>query len=263
MKNMTIIKVAGVIVVLMLGVARAATPGLRARAAPALNMPGGFSANMAEGVNDPLHARAIMLDDGAMLLALVVVDNLGVAREVCDEAKALAAQRCPIKPENVLVCATHTHSAPSSNTTNGPAPAVAYRKLLVAGIAEAMVRAHAALRPAAVGVAAQPLPEEVFNRRWYLKPDKMPLNPFGKMDKVKTNPGTSLDVLDHPAGPTDPDITVLSLQEAKGHKPLALLANYSLHYVGDVGSGHISADYFGAFADRIQQLLGADRQDPP
>ena len=42
-----------------------------------------------------------------------------------------------------------------------------------------------------------------------------------------------------------------------------MLANYSLHYVGDVGPGHISADYFGVFADRIQQLLGADRQDPP
>ena len=46
-------------------------------------------------------------------------------------------------------------------------------------------------------------------------------------------------------------------------RPLALLANYSLHYVGGVGSGDLSADYFGAFADGIQQLLGADRQDPP
>jgi hypothetical protein len=41
------------------------------------------------------------------------------------------------------------------------------------------------------------------------------------------------------------------------------LANYSLHYVGGVPSTHISADYFAAFADRMQQLLGADRLDPP
>jgi len=54
----------------------------------------------------------------------------------------------------------------------------------------------------------------------------------------------------------------MSVKHADG-RPLALLANYSLHYVGDVGSGHVSADYFGVFADRIQQLLGADRQDPP
>ncbi|MCX7006113.1 MAG: neutral/alkaline non-lysosomal ceramidase N-terminal domain-containing protein [Kiritimatiellaeota bacterium] len=244
----------------------AATPVLRAGAAAAdvspkefpLNMPGGFSANMAEGVNDPLHARALVLDDGVTALGIVVVDNLGVAREVCDEAKALAASRCALKPENVLVCATHTHSAPSSNSTNGPAPAVAYRKVLVAGIAEALVRAHAALRPAAVGVAAQPLPEEVFNRRWYLKPGQMPLNPFGKMDQVKMNPGTSPDVLDHPAGPTDPDVTILDVQEARGHKPLALLANYSLHYVGAMPHGKVSADYYGEFARLMPSRVGGD-----
>jgi hypothetical protein len=44
---------------------------------------------------------------------------------------------------------------------------------------------------------------------------------------------------------------------------MALLANYSLHYVGGVPDGHISADYFAVFADRIQELLQADRQEPP
>jgi hypothetical protein len=221
-----------------------------------LNMPGGFSANMADGVHDPLHARALVLDDGKMTLALVVVDNLGVARETCDDAKAIAAQRCGIKPGNVLVCATHTHSAPSSNSTNN-APAAAYRKLLVEGIAESIVRAHAALRPAAVGAAAHPLPEEVFNRRWYLKPGKMPLNPFGKLDQVKMNPGTDPETLDRPAGPTDPDITVLSVQDAK-RKPLALLANYSLHYVGGTVKGKVSADYFGEFARLMPARVHGD-----
>jgi hypothetical protein len=264
MKNSTFVNLVGLLMVLLTGAAQAA--GLRAGAAAVdispqefpLNMPGGFSANMAEGVNDPLHARALVLDDGMTALGIVVVDNLGVAREVCDEAKSLAAQRCPIKPENILVCATHTHSAPSSNSTNGPAPAVAYRKLLVAGIADSLVRAHAALRPAAVGVAVQPLPEEVFNRRWYLKPGKMPLNPFGKMDQVKMNPGTSPDVLDRPAGPTDPDVTILDVQEAKGHRPLALLANYSLHYVGATPRGRVSADYYGEFARLMPSRLHGD-----
>ncbi len=42
-----------------------------------------------------------------------------------------------------------------------------------------------------------------------------------------------------------------------------MLANYSLHYAGGVPRGHISADYFGVFADRIQELLEADGQNPP
>jgi hypothetical protein len=46
-------------------------------------------------------------------------------------------------------------------------------------------------------------------------------------------------------------------------KHIGLLANYSLHYVGGEGPGHVSADYYGFFADRVQALLKADRQDPP
>ncbi|NLX95452.1 MAG: hypothetical protein GXY83_04685 [Rhodopirellula sp.] len=215
-----------------------------------VNMPGGFSANPADGAHDPLHARALVLDDGTTSLAIVVVDNLGVARDVADEAKTLASQRCGIAPDRILLASTHSHSAPSSN-------AASYRKILLNGVVESIARAHAALRPAAVGAAAHPLPEEVFNRRWYLKPGKMPLNPFGKMDQVKMNPGTSPDVLDRPAGPTDPDVTILSVEDAKSGNPLALLANYSLHYVGGTPKGKVSADYFGEFARLMPSRLEA------
>jgi len=251
-------------IALLVTVAANAAPTLRAGAAAVditprefpVNMPGGFTAHPADGAHDPLHARALVLDDGTTTLALVVVDNLGVARETADEAKAIAAQRCGIKPEKVLVCATHTHTAPPSNSTNG-VPAAAYRKILVEGIAESIVRAHAALRPATVGAAAHPLPEEVFNRRWFLKPGKMPLNPFGKLDQVKMNPGTSPDVLDRPAGPTDPDITILSVQDTK-RKPLAMFANYSLHYVGGAPKGKVSADYYGEFARLMPSRVHGD-----
>lgn len=221
-----------------------------------LNMPGGFSANMAQSAHDPLYARALVLDDGTTRLAVVVVDNIGVAPEVLDEAKAGASKETGIATDRMLICSTHTHSAPSSNTKEGSSPAAAYRKLLVKGLADSIIQAHAALRPAAVGAAAHPLPEEVFNRRWYLKPGKMPLNPFGRLDLVKMNPGTSPDVLDRPAGPTDPDVTIISVQDDR-RKPLALFANYSLHYVGGVPKGQVSADYFGEFARLMPSRLRA------
>ncbi len=151
----------------------------------------------------------------------------------------------------------HAHRPPS-NVQAGRAAEVAYRELLLEGIAESIVRAHAALRPAGVRAAATPLPEEVFCRRWFLKPGKMPLNPFGKLDQVKMNPSRSPDVLDRPAGPTDPDVTILSVEDATSGKPLALLANYSLHYVGHVPQGMISADYFGEFARLMQARVNAD-----
>lgn len=239
--------------------------GLRAGAAAVdispqefpLNMPGGFRANMAESVHDPFHARALVLDDGKTTLAMVVVDSLGASPEVLHEAKALASDRTGLRMDRILICSTHTHSGPPSNTKEGPAPAVAYRKVLVDGLAGSIVQAFQALQPAAVGAAAHPLPDEVFNRRWFLKPGKMPPNPFGGLDIVKMNPPRSPDVLDRPAGPTDPDITVISVQTAR-RKPLALFANYSLHYVGAVPKGQLSADYFGEFARLMPVRLRAD-----
>lgn len=217
-----------------------------------LNMPGGFSANMAESAHDPLHSRALVLDDGRTTLAMVVVDTLGAGPDVLDEAKAMAAAKTGIAADKMLVSSTHTHTGPPLNTRSEPA--AAYRKLFVEGVAESIIQAHAALKPAAIGAAAQPLPDEVFNRRWYLKPGKMPLNPFGRMDKVKMNPGTSPDVLGRPAGPTDPDVTVLSVEDTK-RKQICLFANYSLHYVGGSPPGQISADYFGEFARLIPSRL--------
>jgi len=248
--------------------AQKAAPSLRAGAAAVditprqfpLNMPGGFSANMADRANDPLHSRALVLDDGTTVLAMVLVDNIGVAQEAVDEAKVLASKRCGIAVDKMLISSTHTHSAPVSNAKQGAAPAIAYRKVLIEGMAESIVRAHAGLRHAAVGAASAPLPEEVFNRRWFVKPGVMQPNPFGRMDQVVTNPGTSTAVLDRPAGPTDPDITVLSVQDAKSGKPLALWANYSLHYVGATPNAAVSADYYGEFARLMPSRLGAGEE---
>lgn len=220
-----------------------------------MNMPGGFSANMAEKAHDPFHARALVLDDGKTTLAMVVVDNLGAGPDVLNEAKALAAAKTGMAVDKMLISSTHTHSGPSLNTRSEPA--AAYYKLFVEGVAESISKAHAALKPAAVGAASHPLPDEVFNRRWFLKPGKMPLNPFGRMDKVKMNPGTSPDVLDNPAGPTDPDITIISVQGEK-RKPLALFANYSLHYVGGAPEGQMSADYFGEFVRVVPSRVRGD-----
>ncbi len=223
-----------------------------------LNMPGGFTPNPATSAHDPLHARALVLDDGITTLVLAVVDNLGASPDILDEAKEIAAQKTGIPKNRMLVSSTHSHSAaPLSNREGLPAPVVAYHKLFVEGLADAIIRAHAELRPAAVGAAADPLPDEVFNRRWYLKPGKMPLNPYGKLDAVKMNPGTSPDVLDRPAGPTDPDITVISVQDAK-RKPVALFANYSLHYVGGLPPAQISAEYFGEFARLMPSRVRGD-----
>jgi len=211
----------------------------------------------ASAVHDPLHARAIVFDDGEISLAVVVLDALGAPPEMLNEAKQLAFEKTGIPVNRIMISSTHAHSTPPSNRTEGSPGDVAYRQLLIEGLAQSIEEAFKNRQPASVGMASHDLAEEVFNRRWFLQPGKMPPNPFGKLDIVKMNPGTSPAVLDRPAGPIDPELMVLSVQNQK-RKPLALLANYALHYVGGVAQRNASADYFGEFARVMPSRLRAD-----
>ena len=75
---------------------------------------GGMTSRSAEKVVAPLYARAIVVDNGTERIAIVVVDSCMIGRVTLDDAKHLAAQRTKIKPDRMLISATHTHTAPSS-----------------------------------------------------------------------------------------------------------------------------------------------------
>jgi hypothetical protein len=254
------------------GKSKAVRPVLRAGAAasnitPWLGEPvvGGWKAPKATHVHDELHARCLVLDDGTTRLAIVVADNLGFPREVLDEARRQVHEHTGLPLNRVLMAATHTHSATPCWVTRreGQEPELSkYSRFVARRISDGVRRAINNLEAARIAWGAASVPDQVFNRRWRMKPGTHVPNPFGGTDQVKMNPGHQNPGLLEPSGPVDPEVCFLSVQAADG-RPIALLANYSLHYVGGVRRGDVSADYFGAFADRIQQLLGADRLTPP
>ncbi|HID75959.1 MAG TPA: hypothetical protein EYP56_08180 [Planctomycetaceae bacterium] len=234
---------------------------------PPLDEPivGSWRSLRAKHVHDELHARCLVLDNGQTRLALVVVDNLGVAREVFDAARRIIEEKTGIEPTHVMMAATHTHSSISARGRNRlvvEEELSDYQAFLVRRIADGVRRAVNNLRPARIGWGSAEEPTQVFNRRYFMKPGVPVPNPFGGEDRVMMNPGRGNPNILKAAGPTDPEVAFLSVQSAEG-RPVALVANYSLHYVGPAAGGVISADYFGVFADRIQQLLEADRLDPP
>lgn len=253
--------------------APAKTPQFRAGAATSNITPflgggviGGFLPFPATHVHDELHAKCLVLDDGKTKLALVLLDVLGIHASVSTEARKLIQESVGIPAEQVMICAVHTHSA-----TSALGPNIYYEKdramdnyqsFLVHRIADGVKCALNNLRPAQFAYVTAEAPEHVFNRRWHMKPGKMPVNPFGTIDKAKMNPPAGSPDLVGPAGPTDPTVSVLAFREPDG-KPISVFACYSLHYVGGVGSGHISADYFAMFGAEVAHLLEAERQDPP
>ncbi|HLT06704.1 MAG TPA: neutral/alkaline non-lysosomal ceramidase N-terminal domain-containing protein [Cyclobacteriaceae bacterium] len=230
---------------------------------------GGFGDPIANHIHDELHSRQLVLDNGETRLVWVVVDNLSINREVFDEAKRSLEKDTGIPAAHMMMSATHTHSATSASGLsdarrgwNVDKPLDDYQRFVVSRIVDGVKVAINNLEPVQIAWGAGQVPQHVFNRRWKMKPGTPMPNPMGGQDKVIMNPGVANPNLAEPAGPTDPEVYFVSLRNLSG-KPVALLANYSLHYVGGVPADHVSADYFGLFADRIKQLLDADRQDPP
>lgn len=229
---------------------------------------GGFVPFPSKHVHDELHARCLVLDDGHTKLALVVCDLLGIHRLVSEEARALIAEKHGIPRDCVLISATHTHSASSAlgQRRRQPNPeADEYQKFVARRIADGVGCALNNCRPAQIGFGTAEAPEHVFNRRWHMRIGTVPANPFGTDDLVKMNPPAGSPNLTEPAGPTDPTVSFISVRELSG-RPISVYAAYSLHYVGGVGSGHISSDYYGMFCEHLKKLVTAEEKaegDPP
>ena len=226
---------------------------------------GGWKPIPAINIHDELHARCLVLDDGNVKVGIVLCDNVGIPVEVFDRAKQLVQKSTGLPPSHLLLASTHTHSA---TTARGPCKVIReteltdYQQFLARRISDGVRRAMVQLEPARIAWGKVDEPSEVFNRRWHVLNTTLLTNPFGGIDRVRMNPPRGSAALDRPAGPTDPEISFISVQSRDG-RPIALLANYSLHYVGGVRSGEVSADYFGYFARFIEKKLGASDQTPP
>ena len=235
--------------------AGAATSNITPELGSSIN--GGFQDGKAAYIHDELNARCLALDDGQTKLVFVVADSCVIGRGIFDEAKKMVNAATGLPVENMMMSATHSHSCGTMQAVGQSEPNPIYQRFVARRIADGVRRALNNLAPAKIGHGSASVPQQVFNRRWKMKSGSILPTPLGvTTDQVKTNPGIHNPNLVEPAGPTDPEVSFISVQSADG-KPIALLANYSLHYVGGVGPGHISADYFGAFAGKIGQLLGA------
>lgn len=226
---------------------------------------GGFAPYPARHVHDELHARCLVLDDGETKIALVVCDLLGLHRSVSIEARRLIEQATGIPPENVLISATHTHSAGTVLGTNRYANEQkldSYQRFVARRIADGVRRAANLLRPAEIAFGSVDVPEHVHNRRWLMRAGGLAPNPFGQIDRVKTNPPVASPELIEPAGPIDPTVSIIALREPGG-RLIATYCVYSLHYVGGTGPAHISSDYYGIFCEALKSQVSQGDDDPP
>lgn len=220
---------------------------------------GDFVTHYAKYIHDKLYAKAIVLQNENAVIAFVVVDICAMRKGFLDNVKLQIARETNISPSNILISSTHTHYGGSVEDLLLGAADLTYTLKLPALITDAVKRAWESIRPAKIAYGAVDVPEHVVGRRFFMKKEyNAAHNPVtGGLDIVKTNPFGYEHMIDKRASVVDTGLNYIAIQ-GLDNSWIGLLANYSMHYVGDCRIGTITADYFGQFARHISAKLSAD-----
>jgi len=213
---------------------------------------GSMVSRSASTVKTPVNARVIVLDDGTERIGIAVVDSCMLPRMFLDDAKHLIAQETKLKPNRILISATHTHSAPSCMGALGTDADEQYIPFLRQKLIDGFVAAEKNLEPAKVGWGVGQAPHLTALRRWVRRPDRLADDPFGNPTvRANMHAGRNPDDVTGESGPEDPSLSLISFQSLDG-RPIAVLANFSMHYFSDTA---ISADYFGLFSEGLKTRI--------
>jgi neutral ceramidase len=218
---------------------------------------GDFFPHTATFIHDRLYAKALVLQYDTVRVAFVVVDICVMPVEYTGQARRRIAAQTGIPFEHILISTTHTHAAGSVSVVHLTDPDPVYSLTLPGLICQAVEEAISNCRAAKIGFGSVQVPEHVLCRRYFMKPGFISINPVnGQADQVRTNPFGAAGYIEKSAGPVDPEVGFMAVQTLDGQW-ISVLANYSLHYVGDWDHGTISSDYFGEFSWQLQQQLQA------
>jgi hypothetical protein len=173
------------------------------------------------GIHDPIHARALVLENENTTIALCSIEVCFFLSNDVSEMRSFIAERCPIPADNIFFFATHTHSAPiffdPENWVKSPLETAT----------EAVVTAYQSRQPAKLGMGYGQLQGYSINRRFMNRP-------------------------------VDPSISVIRVDTADG-KPLSILGNYGNHaVVMGYDNVYVSGDWPGYSSRRLESEFGGD-----
>ena len=209
-----------------------------------VDLAGYFNERLNEGMYDDLFVKVVALEIDGKRTAFISLELCSITKVMFDAIKAkVDAEFGEGLYENMLICATHTHTGP--RFLNKPEQANALTQyafdLTVEATFRAIKRAFMSLLPAELEAT------KVFN------------NPYGFVRRywmtsgdIVTNPGWRNPNIDKPECDYDRTINILAVKQ--GGRIAALICNIANH--GDtIGGNLVSADWYGRFAQEVQHEL--------
>lgn len=186
-------------------------------------------------VNDPLYAKALVLDDGNTKAVIICLDLGGASVGLVSAVRGRLREELGIDEGHVLVNASHNH-----HTQGQVADDVVDR------ITKAVRKASEAMVPVKVGVGSGHEDRIMMNRRLRLA--------GGKHWTIRRANPSPKDATVAALGPSDPEIGILRLDRASGG-PLAVVYNFAGHAYGGVPNGGVTADFPGFASAVLEEAL--------
>ena len=205
-----------------------------------------------EGVRLPLEARALVVQKAERRVAILSLDLLGLGDEAVGgigrfKERVAIESGGAVQARNIVLCSTHTHSAPASLGCTDLIHTEPFKQWLgyLAGqIGSAIKDAAASATPCRLMVGAESAPGHTVNRR--IKTTRG-IRPF----RTTMPPETVIG----PEGPTDESVNVAAFVDRSG-RPVVLVVNAPCHPIHEMCIPQVSPDFPG---EMVRQL---DRRHP-
>jgi len=241
-----------------------------------------------DDILDELYAKVLVLNDGSTTIVIISADLLYTPlEEITNPIRKIIKDKIGIPSQNVLICATHTHSGPEVFTRTKlrpekeiPASEIDqfYLQTLIRKMAGSVLIAHKNMREDSrkagaqvkIGAAKGQIPEILYNRRpknndgsvkmaFTLPPEvtatkKIETDDEGNVKVTFTLPDEEAE-LDF--GPIDPEVCVLRVEDMDGGI-VGSVVNFGCHPVCIYPylSTTISADYPAYTTKVVEQMEG-------
>ncbi len=243
----------------------------------------GGRSKVSDGIEDPLYAYAVALEQGAEACAIVVGDLIGIPGPLAGVVREHAQELCGLPAERVMACATHTHWGPALRKSGYLPPHLQdgvseeYALTCVRQMAGAVAEAWRTREPAVALAGTGDADLASFNRRPVTVEGQVAMNLALPLEEalVASQVGHDLSLtwekggapgerLSPPqegvrglrVGPVNSQVPVLKLVRPDG-SPIAAVLSFGCHPVcgGDPDTTfyRYSADY-PAYARRVLEL---------
>ncbi len=210
---------------------------------------GNLEPRVSVGIEDPLYAKAIVLESGGRRLAYVIFDLVNLSRMDGDRFVSLASEKTGISRDGIVWAASHTHTGPYTVPLFSDRDRVDsdWLSSLPGKAAECVAAADKAKKPAWFSRLRSFHYGLGHNRRISFK-NGMAVNTWnlGQAPEDVQSLGAS--------GPVDPEIGIFAFDDGKGQL-MSVMFHFTLHTNTNFGPG-FSGDYPAVVAARIRERFG-------